>query len=276
MVFQSSGESAEVVCLGKEPLHRPAFSIAAQLAAILSSAFASTPIRGNQFDPVLVFELLIERVRVVGFAADEMCQEFVEKASGKNLFHKLALGRRGALDRYGERNSVISGDSDDLRALAAAGGVAGELPFLRSRTSRPRAPLPVSADLAHADVAPASAAPLPASRCGSIAGIGDGRSGTADISPVVGATVPRFPVPQTRRSARPAYRATVGRGCPSCRSGRSTRSTTAHCSSVSPHRLFMAFRGHPRAASGIARNHLSDNCETGSDPFPSSRIARLG
>ena len=87
-------------------------------------------------------------------------------------------------------------------------------PFWRSRTLRPRTPLPDSADLAHADVAPASSASLPASRCGSIAGIDGGRSGTADTSPEAHATAPRCPVPRTRRSARPAYRATVGRGYP--------------------------------------------------------------
>jgi len=51
------------------------------------------------------------------------------KASSKNLFHKLALGRRSALNRYGERKTVISGDSDDLRSLAAAGGTHGKAPF---------------------------------------------------------------------------------------------------------------------------------------------------
>ena len=92
VVFPSSDESAEVVHPGKEPLHFPAFSITAQLAAILSSAFASAPVRGNQFNSVVFSELRVERVRVVGFVADEPGREFVEEASGKNLFHKLALG----------------------------------------------------------------------------------------------------------------------------------------------------------------------------------------
>jgi hypothetical protein len=54
----------------------------------------------------------------------------VEEASGQNVFHKLALGRRSAVDRYGERKTVISGDSNDFRALAATGGTNGEAPFL--------------------------------------------------------------------------------------------------------------------------------------------------
>jgi len=148
VIFPSSDEAAEVVHPGKEPLHFPAFSIAAELAAILSSAFASAPVRSNQFDPILVLEFGVERVRVVGLIADEACRELVEKASGKNFFNKLALGWRSALDRYGERKTVISGDSDDLRALAAAGGTDSKPPFLAlanvastnasSRFSRPR------------------------------------------------------------------------------------------------------------------------------------------
>jgi hypothetical protein len=148
VVFPSGDEAAEVVQPGKEPLHFPAFTIAAQFAAILSSAFAASPVRGDQFDPVLFGELRVERVRVVGFVADEPGGKLVEKASGKNLFNKLALGWRSALDRYGERKTVISGDSDDLGALAAPGGADCEAPFLAlanvastnasSRFSRPR------------------------------------------------------------------------------------------------------------------------------------------
>ena len=73
---------------------------------------------------------MIERVRIVGFVADEPGRKFVEEASGKNLLHKPALGWRSALDRYGERKTVISGDSDDLRALAATGGADRKAPFL--------------------------------------------------------------------------------------------------------------------------------------------------
>src|ERR1035438_3962565 len=147
VIFPSSDEAAEVVHPGKEPLHFPAFSIAAQLAAILTPAPVA-PVRRDHFDAVLLLELSVERVRVVGLVADEPFGEFVEKASGKNFFNKLALGWRSALDRYGERKTVISGDSDDLRALAAAGGTDSKPPFLAlakvastnasSRFSRPR------------------------------------------------------------------------------------------------------------------------------------------
>ena len=91
VIFPSGNKAAEIVHPCKEPLHFPAFSISAQPAAILSSVFASTPVRSNQFDPVLVLELRVERVRVVRLVANEPCREFVKKASGKNLFNKLLV-----------------------------------------------------------------------------------------------------------------------------------------------------------------------------------------
>jgi hypothetical protein len=129
VVFPSGDEASEVMHPGEQSFHFPASAVAAQLASILSSAFASAPVGGNQLDAILGGELMVEGVRVISFVTDEPRREFVEKASGKNLFHKLALGRRSALDRYGERKTVASGDSDDLGALAAAGGADGEAPF---------------------------------------------------------------------------------------------------------------------------------------------------
>ena len=115
---------------GEESLHFPAFSIAAELATILSSAFAPPSIGRDQFDSVFFRELRVEWVRVVGFVTNQPGRKFVEKTSGKNLFNKLALGRRSALDRYAERKTVISGDSHALRPLAAPGGSDGKAPFL--------------------------------------------------------------------------------------------------------------------------------------------------
>jgi hypothetical protein len=58
-------------------------------------------VRRDQFDVVFVSEFLVERVRVIGFVANEAGGQFVEEGAGDNLFHKLALGRRSALHRYG-------------------------------------------------------------------------------------------------------------------------------------------------------------------------------
>ena len=88
VVLPSGDEAAEVVHPGEEPFHSPAPFVASQLSPILRLASAPTVGR-DHFDAVLVGEHLIERVRIVGFVADQLRREFVEEASGRNLFHKL-------------------------------------------------------------------------------------------------------------------------------------------------------------------------------------------
>jgi hypothetical protein len=85
----------------EEPFHFPALSIPAQFAAILSPTLVPAAVGRNQLDAVFVLELFIERARVVRLVADEPGREFVEKASGKNLFHKLTLGLNRACSRCG-------------------------------------------------------------------------------------------------------------------------------------------------------------------------------
>ena len=249
VVFPSSDESAEVVHPGKQPLHFPAFSIAAQFAAILSPAPVA-PVRGNQFNSVVFSEFRVERVRVVGLVADEACGEFVEKASGKNFFNKLALGWRSALDRYGERKTVISGDSDDLRPLAAAGGTDCEAPFLAlanvastnasSRFSRPR-----SCRCRASIFSVSSSFPLRIhcwNRRWQVWYGGYFSGSSRHCAPVPSTQNTPFSTARVSCHGRPRLS--------SRRCGRSTRSTTAHCSSVSSQRPVTVLCGYPRAAPG--------------------------
>jgi hypothetical protein len=249
MVFPSGDKAAEVMHPGKEPLHFPASSIAAQFAAILSPAPVA-PVRGNQFNSVVFSEFRVERVRVVGLVADEACGEFVEKASGKNFFHKLALGRRSALDRYGERKTVISGDSDDLGALAAPGGADCEAPFLAlakvastnasSRFSRPR-----SCRCRASIFSASSSFPLRI-HCWNLrwqvwyGGYFSGNS--RHCAPVPSTQNTPFSTARVSCHGRPRLS--------SRRRGRSTGSTTNHCSSVSSQRPVTVLCGYPRAAPG--------------------------
>ncbi len=253
VVFPSGDEAAEVMHPGKEPLHFPAFSIAAQLAAILTPAPIASVGR-DQFDSVFFSEPGVERVRVVGFVADEPGREFVEKASGKNFLNKLALGRRSALDRYGERKTVISGDSDDLRALAAPGGADSEAPFLAlakvastnasSRFSRPR-----SCRCRARSFNASSSFPLRI-HCWNLrwqVWYGGYFSGSSRHC---------APVPSTQNTPFSTARVSC-QGRPrlsSRRCGRSTGSTTAHCSSVSSQRPVTALRGYTRADPGSHEN----------------------
>jgi|SRR5271155_1142021 len=130
VVFPSGDEPSEVVHPCEEPFYFPSFAIASKLASILGSAFPSSPVRCDQLDAVFGGELFVERVRVVCLVADQSRWELVEEASGKNVFHKTALGWRSAFDRYGERKTVISGDSDDLGTLASTRGTDRKAPFL--------------------------------------------------------------------------------------------------------------------------------------------------
>lgn len=128
MVLPAGDQAAEVVHPGEESFHAPATPLTAEFAPVLRLASPATVWR-NQLDVVVCGELLVEMVRVVGFISDESRRQLVEEASGKNLFHKLALGRRSAIDSNGERKTVTRGDSDDLRALAATGRADSKAPF---------------------------------------------------------------------------------------------------------------------------------------------------
>jgi hypothetical protein len=94
----------------KEPLDFPAPAVAAQFAAILT-AVPGARVERDHLDAAFLMAPAIERVPVVLLVTDEPGGEMVEKASGQNLSHQLALGRRSAVDRYGERKTVISGDN---------------------------------------------------------------------------------------------------------------------------------------------------------------------
>ena len=128
VVFPSGDESAKVVHPGEEPLHLPSSLVASQWASVLRLA-APTAIRRNQFDAVLFFEFFIEPIRVVGLVPNEAGGQLVEEASSQDFFDQLAFVRRSTLYRYGERKTVSSGDSDDLRPLAPARGTDAKAPF---------------------------------------------------------------------------------------------------------------------------------------------------
>ena len=125
----SGDESPEVVHPGEEPFYLPSLLVATKLSPVLCFA-AVAAVRGDHLDAVFVFELLVELVGVVSLVSDQSNGQFVEKASGKNFLNKLALGRRSARDRYGERKTVASGDSDDLRSLSPPRWANCEAPFL--------------------------------------------------------------------------------------------------------------------------------------------------
>src|SRR6202034_436152 len=249
VIFPSSDEAAEVVHPREEPFDLPPLSVAAQLAPILTSA-SIAPVGRDHLDVVFLAERAVERVRVVGLVTDEPGRELVEEASGQNILHKLALGRRSAVDRYGERKTVISGDSDDLRPLAATGGADGKAPFFAlaevastnasSRLSFPRW------CRCRASRFNASSSFLLRTHCwnrrwqvwygGYFSGI------SRHCAPVPRTQNTPFSTARVSCHGRPRLS--------SRRRGRSTGSTTNHCSSVSSQRPVTVLCGYPRAAPG--------------------------
>ena len=235
VIFPSGNESAEVVHPGEEPLHFPSSLVAPQLASVLRLS-APAPVGRDQLDAVLLFELLIESVRVVGFVSDELFGEFIEETSGEDLFDKLAFVRRSALDRYGERKTVISGDSDDLRPFAAPGGADGKPPFfalakVASTNASSRLSLPCSRRCRASSLRAPSSFP-DRTHCWNrrwqvwYGGYFSGNS--RHCAPVPSTHNTPFNTARVSCHGRPRLSAR--------RSGRSTGSTTSHCSSVNSQR----------------------------------------
>lgn len=129
VVFPAGDKSAEVVHPCKEAFHFPSFLVASQRASILCFR-AIAAVRRDHLNAIVFSQLPVQPVRVVSLVADQSSGELVEEAAGEGIFDKLALRLRSTFNRYGEWKTVTSGDSDDLRALAPAGGADGKAPFL--------------------------------------------------------------------------------------------------------------------------------------------------
>ena len=236
MVFPSDDEAAEVMHPGEEPFHLPASAIAAQGAPILRVPSSPTPVGSDHFDAVFGGEFFIERVRVVGFVADESCGQLVEETGGQNIFHKLALGRRSAVDRYGERKTVASGDSDNLGTLAATGGADGKAPFLAlakvaSTKASSRFSLPCACRCAASSFSARSSLPLRThcwKRRWQVWNGGYFSGSSRHCAPVPSTHSTPFNTARVSCHGRPRLSAR--------RASRSTGSTINHCSSVNSQR----------------------------------------
>ena len=248
MVLPSGDEAAEVMHPGEKSFHLPASAIAAQWASVLGVLSSAAPVGRDHFDAVLGGEFFIERVRVVGFVANEPCRELVEEACGQNVFHKLALGWRSAVDRYGERKTVTSGDSDDLGALAAAGGADGKAPFLAlakvaSTKASSSFSLPCSCSRAASNFSASSSLPLRThcwKRRWQVWNGGYFSGSSRHCAPVPSTHSTPFNTDRVSCHGRPRLSAR--------RAPRNTGSTINHCSSVNSQRPAIgSFAGSHRA-----------------------------
>ena len=85
---------------------------------------------GDHLNPVALGQIAVQSVAVIGFVADQSRRESVEEAVPEESFDELAFVRRSAFDTNGERKTVIIGESDDFRPLAALVGPTARPPFL--------------------------------------------------------------------------------------------------------------------------------------------------
>jgi hypothetical protein len=87
---------------------------------------------GDHLDAIALSQVLIQAVTVIGLYAlspINRAGEGVEETLSEHTFNRLAFVRRSAFDTNGERKTVIIGESDDFRPLAAFGGADREAPF---------------------------------------------------------------------------------------------------------------------------------------------------
>ena len=251
VILPSVDEAAEVVHPGEEALDLPAFPIAAQLASVLGLGSAAAVGR-DQLDAILVAEPLVQLVGVVGLVADQPCRELVEEAGGEDFFNQPALRRRSALHRYGEWKTVISGDSEDLRALAPPRGADREAPFfalakVASTNASSSLSLPCWCSR-RASTRKASSSLPERTHCW------NRRWQVWNGGYFSGSSRHCAPVPSTHRTPFNTARVSC-HGRPrlsSRRQGRSTGSTTTHCPSVTSQRPVIAACG---AAQSFSRMH---------------------
>jgi hypothetical protein len=115
---------------GKQSFDSPASAVAAQRTTVLRRRSALSAMGCDHLDAVTLGQVPIQTVTVVGFVADQSRREGVEETVSEDAFGELAFVRRSAFNTNGERKTVIIGESDDFRSLAAFGGPDREAPFL--------------------------------------------------------------------------------------------------------------------------------------------------
>ena len=195
---------------------------------------------------------------------DQPRWEVFKEAPSKNFLHKLALGRRSALDRYGERKTVTSGDSDDLGALAATGGTDGKAPFfalakVASTNASSRFSLPRSYKCRASSFSASSSLPLRIhcwNRRWQVWNGGYFSGNSRHCAPVPSTQNTPFSTARVSCHGRPRLSAR--------RAARSTGSTISQCSSVNSQRPAIAAPGVAQSLYRMPYFNPSNVYETGS------------
>ena len=129
VVLPADHQPTEMMQPGEQSFHAPTSSIPTQGATILGWRPAFSAMRGDHPHAIALGQLSVQAVAVVGLVADQSRRER-EEAVSEDAVDELALMRRSAFDTNGERKTVIIGESDDFRSLAAFGGPDRQALFL--------------------------------------------------------------------------------------------------------------------------------------------------
>src|SRR4029077_16855228 len=129
VVLPADHQPTKIMQPGKQPFHSPTSAVAAQRTTILLRRLALSTMRCDHLDAIALGQISIQAVTVIGLVADQSRREVIEEAVSEAAFDEFAFVRRSAFDTNGERKTVIIGESDDFRALAAFGELGREAPF---------------------------------------------------------------------------------------------------------------------------------------------------
>jgi hypothetical protein len=129
VVLPADHQPTKVMEPSEKSLDSPSFAVTAQWTTVLRRRPALSTMRGDHLDVIALGQISIQAVTVIGFVADQSRREGVEEAVSEDAFDELAFVRRSAFDTNGDRKTVIIGESDDFRPLAAFGGPDRKAPF---------------------------------------------------------------------------------------------------------------------------------------------------
>jgi hypothetical protein len=121
VVLPAGHQPAKGMEPSEKPLHPPTSAVTAQRTTVLRRVPAHSPVRCDHYDAVPLGQVTVQTVTVIGFVADQSRGKSVEETVPEDPFYDLAFVRRGALDTNGERKTVLIGESEDFRPLAAFG-----------------------------------------------------------------------------------------------------------------------------------------------------------
>ena len=130
MIFVTNNDLSVVLYPGKESFNFPSPFVTPKLATVLRFCFLSVSLmRRNQLNPNFS-QLLIERVTVISFIADQFFRHLLDQSTIERFSNKSDFMRRSTRCVNGERKTSAICHCHELRTFAPLGLSNPEAPFL--------------------------------------------------------------------------------------------------------------------------------------------------